>query len=253
MTQVPGGWHADPMGRFEYRYWDGTRWTDHVSRGGQTFVDPVTPAPAASTGGATTPVTTEMPIAATDTAADGEAAQPATPATTPSSEAPDATMPSASPWGGAATGATQPFQPGRPAVPPTPTSPGNAGIFQVPAPPPATPGGYQYPYMPAPAQVTVAGLAIASMVLGILWIYWLGSILAIIFGHIAISQIRRSNGWKTGKGMAIAGLVLGYIGLATLIFVIVFAVATRNSNNGVNSDRSDGFCNESRYMQDPDC
>ena len=34
------GWYADPTGRFEMRYWDGTRWTEHVGRGGQQFRDP---------------------------------------------------------------------------------------------------------------------------------------------------------------------------------------------------------------------
>ena len=33
-------WYADPAGRFELRYWDGSKWTEHVSRGGQQFTDP---------------------------------------------------------------------------------------------------------------------------------------------------------------------------------------------------------------------
>jgi hypothetical protein len=70
------------------------------------------------------------------------------------------------------------------------------------------------------------GLAIASMVLGILCIYWITSILAVIFGHVALSQIKRSNGTQTGRGMAIAGLVLGYIWLALLVVFIVALVAT---------------------------
>jgi len=37
---VPAGWYADPSGRFELRYWDGTAWTEHVSRNGQQFTDP---------------------------------------------------------------------------------------------------------------------------------------------------------------------------------------------------------------------
>lgn len=37
---VPSGWYADPSGRFELRYWDGTAWTEHVSRAGQQFTDP---------------------------------------------------------------------------------------------------------------------------------------------------------------------------------------------------------------------
>jgi hypothetical protein len=72
-------------------------------------------------------------------------------------------------------------------------------------------------------------LAIASMVLGIVWIYWVGSILAVIFGHVALAQINKSQGMQRGKGMAIAGLVLGYIGVATLALVIVLAAGVRNS------------------------
>ena len=37
---VPANWYADPAGRFELRYWDGSQWTEHVSRGGQQFTDP---------------------------------------------------------------------------------------------------------------------------------------------------------------------------------------------------------------------
>jgi hypothetical protein len=36
---VPAGWYADPAGRYELRYWDGTTWTEHVSRAGQQFTD----------------------------------------------------------------------------------------------------------------------------------------------------------------------------------------------------------------------
>ena len=46
----------------------------------------------------------------------------------------------------------------------------------------------------------------------------MGSILAVIFGHIALSQIRHSR--QGGRGLAIAGLVLGYVGLALFLLVI---------------------------------
>jgi hypothetical protein len=82
--------------------------------------------------------------------------------------------------------------------------------------------------VPGPQQRT-NGLAIASMVLGIVWIYWIGSILAVIFGHIALSQINASRGWQSGRGMAIAGLVLGYVGLGFLLLVIVIAVAANSA------------------------
>ena len=37
---VPAAWYKDPSGRYEMRYWNGTTWTEHVSRGGQQFTDP---------------------------------------------------------------------------------------------------------------------------------------------------------------------------------------------------------------------
>ncbi len=66
-------------------------------------------------------------------------------------------------------------------------------------------------------------MAIASMVLGILWIYWIGSILALVFGYIARNQIRERN--EAGNGMAIAGIVLGWVGIGFLVITIVFGVA----------------------------
>ena len=37
---VPAGWYHDPAGRYELRYWDGSAWTEHVSRNGQQYTDP---------------------------------------------------------------------------------------------------------------------------------------------------------------------------------------------------------------------
>jgi hypothetical protein len=39
--------------------------------------------------------------------------------------------------------------------------------------------------------VTTSGFAVASLVLGIVWAFWIGSILALIFGYIALRQIKR--------------------------------------------------------------
>jgi uncharacterized protein DUF4190/uncharacterized protein DUF1707 len=65
------------------------------------------------------------------------------------------------------------------------------------------------------------GLAIASLVVGIVWMWWIGSLLAVVFGHLALGQIARAEGGQSGRGMAIAGLVLGYLGLTTLLFTIL--------------------------------
>ena len=56
-------------------------------------------------------------------------------------------------------------------------------------------------------------LAVVSLIFGILgWILipWIGSLVAIVTGHLARGAIRRSPGALDGDGMAIAGLVLGY-------------------------------------------
>lgn len=81
----------------------------------------------------------------------------------------------------------------------------------------------------SPRPTTTNGMAIASLVLGIVWVYWIGSVLAIIFGHLGLGQIKRSGGTQGGRGMAIAGLVLGYVGLAVL--VLVFGIL-RGSDSG---------------------
>jgi Domain of unknown function (DUF4190)/Domain of unknown function (DUF1707) len=63
------------------------------------------------------------------------------------------------------------------------------------------------------------GLAITAFVVGLLWMWWLGSVLAIVFGHVALKQIGRTG--QSGRGLAIAGLVLGYLGAATLAVTLV--------------------------------
>ena len=97
----------------------------------------------------------------------------------------------------------------------------------VPPPPPGMyPPGQPPPiYYNYPKPGRTSGLAIASMVLGIVWVYWIGSILAVIFGHIAISQTSRDETLR-GRGMAIAGLVLGYVGVGTLLLIIIAAAAS---------------------------
>ena len=62
------------------------------------------------------------------------------------------------------------------------------------------------------------GFAIASLVLGIVWLCWIGSFLAISFGRLAISQIRDRG--QQGNGLAIAGLTLGLVEAGTFILLI---------------------------------
>jgi hypothetical protein len=120
--------------------------------------------------------------------------------------------------------------------PPQPTStPYAPPAGQWPTPPqagqwPGSPPPVWYPQAAPVQQRGTNGLAIASLVLGIVWVWWLGSILAVIFGHVSLSQIRRSNGTQGGRGLAIAGLVLGWVGIATLTLVVIAAIANPGSN-----------------------
>ena len=56
--------------------------------------------------------------------------------------------------------------------------------------------------------------AMASMVLAISWVFFIGSILGVIFGHLAMQQIAESEGREVGRGNAMIGLIVGHAGLA---------------------------------------
>jgi uncharacterized membrane protein len=65
--------------------------------------------------------------------------------------------------------------------------------------------------------------AVLSLIFAIL-----GSVLGIVFGHVALAQIRRTG--DSGRGLAVAGLVIGYLLLAVgVILVIVGLVALRGA------------------------
>jgi len=86
-----------------------------------------------------------------------------------------------------------------------------------------------YPPQGLPFAPQTSGLAIVSLICGILFFMFPSAVAAIIFGHISRSDIRRSGGRKTGAGIALAGLVLGYIGIAIIpIILIIAAIAIPN-------------------------
>jgi peptidyl-prolyl cis-trans isomerase B (cyclophilin B) len=93
---------------------------------------------------------------------------------------------------------------------------------QQPQPPPYQPQG---PYGAGPyggpgyRQPKTNGLAVAAIICGFLF-----GPLGFIFGLISLSQINRSNGMQTGKGLAITGIVLGAISIAWIVFAIIAAV-----------------------------
>ena len=85
----------------------------------------------------------------------------------------------------------------------------------------------------APAAKTMCGLAVASLVMGILAVIPgavcggpLFAILGIVFSCVAQSKIKRSGGLLEGRGLAVAGLVTSIVGLALcLLIMLIFGVA----------------------------
>jgi len=81
-------------------------------------------------------------------------------------------------------------------------------------------------------QSTTSGMAIASLVMGLLWMYWIGSILAICLGYAARREIRNNAGRIEGQSMATAGIVLGWIGIGMLaLTVAVFLYFRKTDTN----------------------
>jgi uncharacterized membrane protein len=101
-----------------------------------------------------------------------------------------------------------------------------------------TPGQHSAYSATAPVFPSTSGMAIASMVVGILWIYWIGSIVALVLGYLALREIRQNPERIDGKGMAIAGIVLGWIGVATLLVALTVGVYVWKNNPRENATPS---------------
>jgi hypothetical protein len=68
-----------------------------------------------------------------------------------------------------------------------------------------------------------SGKAIGSLVSGIFSFIFPAAIAAVILGHLSLSDIKKSAGRLSGKGMAIVGLILGYLGLVIIPFILIIA------------------------------
>ena len=72
-----------------------------------------------------------------------------------------------------------------------------------------------------------SSMAIVSLVAGLLgWTFapWLGSIIAIITGHMARAEIRRDPAGLEGDGLAVAGLALGWAMILLSVFTVLAIV-----------------------------
>ena len=132
-------------------------------------------------------------------------------------------------------------------VPPPPPPPPSGGGYNPPPPPGpgyGPPGGYVPPppgmYMPPGAGYAAQrtdGLAIASLVIGIVSIVCsiacLGIILgptAAIMGFISRQRIASSGGTLGGGGIALAGLILGVVAFfGSVAWILVFVLSSNHT------------------------
>ena len=106
------------------------------------------------------------------------------------------------------------------------------------------------------------------------WLCGLGAIpgvTAVILGSVALTATRRSDD-QQGRGLAIGGIATGAIAIvASIGFVVAVALGSDTNSDtfpvlgsttttpgeeyqgGINTDPSDGVCDQERFLQDPDC
>ena len=77
-------------------------------------------------------------------------------------------------------------------------------------------------YAQAPAPARTNSLAIAALISS-----FFISLLGVILGHIALSQIKTTG--EGGRGLAIAALVIGYVSMALAVVIIVIMAAAAAS------------------------
>jgi hypothetical protein len=81
------------------------------------------------------------------------------------------------------------------------------------------------PLPPAgPRTSTNAIISLIGGIAGLTILPTIGSILGVIFGHIAKKEIKTNAGMVSGNGLATWGLVLGYIGLALGLCICILVI-----------------------------
>jgi type IV pilus assembly protein PilA len=72
-------------------------------------------------------------------------------------------------------------------------------------------------------EARTSGKAVASLILSFFSLFFIPGVIAVVLGHLAYSEIKKSAGQLKGQGVAIAGLILGYLGIAAIPFLLIIA------------------------------
>ncbi|MFM7272049.1 MAG: DUF4190 domain-containing protein [Actinomycetes bacterium] len=112
-------------------------------------------------------------------------------------------------------------------------------VVPPPPPPPPAPPGYSYAPRIQPVGTAAGrtnGFAIAALVLGCVGAFTcgVGSVLAVVFGFIARSQIRQRG--EQGNGMALAGIILGFVVIALFVIWALVLAVTGTDTGGMNQN-----------------
>ncbi|KXC06884.1 DUF4190 domain-containing protein [Microbacterium hominis] len=151
---------------------------------------------------ATPPVTPPTPAPAS--------AQPAAPGATPTAAAP-------APTAAAACAVSHGMRPAPPAYGATTGAP----MQPAPGAPPVYGAAAPYYGAPAPKTNVLAIISMIAAILGFVWILpFIGSLGGAIMGHISLNQIKKTG--EGGRGMALAGVIVGWIGVAIAVIGIAF-------------------------------
>ncbi|GAA1694049.1 hypothetical protein GCM10009808_08940 [Microbacterium sediminicola] len=120
---------------------------------------------------------------------------------------------------------TDPNQPASPAanVPPAPTPPAAPPAYgAAPTAPPVYPAAAPGGYPPAPSTNTLAIVSLISSLVGVFIIPVIGQIVGVITGHISLGQIKHTG--EGGRGLALAGVIVGWVSMGLWIIGIVLFV-----------------------------
>lgn len=131
--------------------------------------------------------------------------------------------------------------------------------------------GYSPGYSQLPPQLALTestktpGLAVASLVLGIGSLFvalvplfgWASIPFALVGLCLGIAGISRANRGFEGKGLAVAGVVTSVLALLLsmmwFLLIIVIGDSVSDTFDQIDTDPRNGVCDESRFLQDPDC
>ena len=81
----------------------------------------------------------------------------------------------------------------------------------------------QVTVVPAAKTNTLSIVALIAGIAGLTFVPFLSSIVAVVTGHMARKEIRRTG--EQGDGMAVAGLITGYIGIGFGVLVAILLIA----------------------------